>query len=423
MPVVAAVDRPVAVIGAGPHGLAAVAHLRAAGVPTAIFGVALEFWRETMPGGMLLRSPLRASSISSPGEALSLDHWAAEQHRQLAPHLPIGDFTAYGSWFQRRAAPDLDRRRVMTVAPRNGGFALTLSDNEELTVTRVVVAAGIGPFAYVPAGFRDLPETLVSHVSASPSIERFAGRSVAVIGSGQSALETAALLHEAGAGSVEVIARAPAIYWLNHGWRPRGEQSVLPPSATAGSPGQPSWRARHGVYWHGAPTDVGGRFSSWAGAAPDVIRHLPRGLRAPLTYHCIRPAGADWLPERLRDTKITLGRKVLDARPDGEGLRLHLDDGLERVVDHLLLGTGYRIDVARYSFLSSELRARLMTHEGSPVLRRGLESSVPGLHFIGAPAAESFGPVMRFVVGTAYTAPALTQHLLGLRRPLFRWAF
>jgi hypothetical protein len=52
-----------------------------------------------------------------------------------------------------------------------------------------------------------------------------------------------------------------------------------------------------------------------------------------------------------------------------------------------------------------------------------LESSVAGLHFTGALAAESFGPVMRFVVGTAYTAPALTQGVLGRRRPLLRWAF
>ncbi len=51
------------------------------------------------------------------------------------------------------------------------------------------------------------------------------------------------------------------------------------------------------------------------------------------------------------------------------------------------------------------------------------ESSVTGLHFTGALAAESFGPAMRFVVGTAYTAPALTQGVLGRRRPLFRWAF
>jgi hypothetical protein len=109
---------------------------------------------------------------------------------------------------------------------------------------------------------------------------------------------------------------------------------------------------------------------------------------------------------------------------DREGhVHLRLDDGSERSIDHVVLGTGYSIDVRQYPFLDPELLADLRLSEGSPVLHRGLESSVPGLHFLGAPAAESFGPTMRFVVGTAYTAPALTQHVLGQRRPLFRWAF
>ena len=53
-------DTPVVVIGAGPHGLAATAHLRGAGVPAVAFGKVVEFWRETMPEGMLLRSPLQS---------------------------------------------------------------------------------------------------------------------------------------------------------------------------------------------------------------------------------------------------------------------------------------------------------------------------------------------------------------------------
>jgi FAD-dependent urate hydroxylase len=33
---------------------------------------------------------------------------------------------------------------------------------------------------------------------------------------------------------------------------------------------------------------------------------------------------------------------------------------------------------------------------------------VPGLHFVGATGAHSFGPLCRFVAGTSYTASALT---------------
>jgi len=42
-----------------------------------------------------------------------------------------------------------------------------------------------------------------------------------------------------------------------------------------------------------------------------------------------------------------------------------------------------------------------------------MESSVPGLHFIGAPAAWSFGPIMRFVSGGWYTGQALARTIAG----------
>jgi cation diffusion facilitator CzcD-associated flavoprotein CzcO len=412
---------PVVVIGAGPHGLAAAAHLRAAGVPVRIFGETLSFWRETMPLGMFLRSSPRASSISDPAGELSLARWSKQEGRTIDKLIPIQDFIDYGNWFQARAAPDLDRRQVNRVERRSHEFVVTLSDGEQLTASRVVVAAGLGLFADVPTVFADLPASHVTHATQSPDIDRFRGQFVAVIGSGQTALESAALLCEAGA-RVEVIARSPRIFWLGgYGWGGVDGRSVLPPPS--GPPSPPSWRARKKLHWHAPPTEVGGRLTGWVGAAPDVCHMLPRVARGPLTDYCVRPAGGYWLPDRLRDVQITLARTVAEARPLDAQVKLRLDDGSERIVDHVLLGTGYRIDARRFSFLAPEVHAGLKLEGGSPVLGRGLESSVAGLHFTGALAAESFGPVMRFVVGTAYTAPALTQGVLGRNRPLFRWAF
>jgi hypothetical protein len=83
---------------------------------------------------------------------------------------------------------------------------------------RVVVAAGIGPFNRKPAVFGELPALQVSHCYEGWKISEFAGKRVAVIGAGQSALESAALLHEAGA-DVEPIARIPALRWIGmHKW-------------------------------------------------------------------------------------------------------------------------------------------------------------------------------------------------------------
>ena len=102
---------------------------------------------------------------------------------------------------------------------------------------------------------------------------------------------------------------------------------------------------------------------------------------------------------------------------------LRLDDGSTKEVDHLLLATGYRIDLARYAFLAPELVGRVRTRGGSPVLAAGFESSVPGLHFLGAPAARSFGPVLHFVCGTWAPARGLTRAVVGRRAPQagFSW--
>jgi hypothetical protein len=88
---------------------------------------------------------------------------------------------------------------------------------------------------------------------------------------------------------------------------------------------------------------------------------------------------------------------------------LNLDDGSDRVVDHALLATGFRVDVSRYGFLSPSILQRLTTIDGYPVLKRGLESSVPGLHFLGKPAAWSFGPLLCFVSGTEFAANELVD--------------
>jgi len=81
-------------------------------------------------------------------------------------------------------------------------------------------------------------------------------------------------------------------------------------------------------------------------------------------------------------------------------------------VDHVVLGTGYRVDVTQYPFLSPNLLNNLDIVHGYPRLAAGFESSLPGLHFVGAPAAWSFGPLMRFVAGTEFTSRALAERIL-----------
>jgi hypothetical protein len=116
---------------------------------------------------------------------------------------------------------------------------------------------------------------------------------------------------------------------------------------------------------------------------------------------------------RVRGVRFTLGHRITGARPVDGRLGLTLDDGSTRRVDHAFLATGYRVDIAGYPFLSAELARSVRSRNGYPELGAGFESSVPGLHFLGAPAASSFGPILRFVCGTWYASRVLSQALVA----------
>src|SRR5712691_5853025 len=132
----------VAIIGAGPYGLAVAAHLRAAGVSARIFGGAMAFWRNQMPRGMLLRSAWDASHISDPQNAFSLNAYQARLGAPLGRPVPLDHFVEYGLWFQQLVAPDLDSRHVARLEPANRGFILHLDEGERVHADRVVIASG-----------------------------------------------------------------------------------------------------------------------------------------------------------------------------------------------------------------------------------------------------------------------------------------
>jgi hypothetical protein len=151
-------------------------------------------------------------------------------------------------------------------------------------------------------------------------------------------------------------------------------------------------------------------------AVPDLFRQLPRSVQDPIAHRAIRPAGADWLGPRLTGVPMRLGAGVRDLTAVGSQVRATLSTDEVLTVDHVLFGTGYRIDISRYPFLAPSLTSRLERAGGFPMLRRGLETSVPGLHIVGAPAAWSFGPIMRFVSGGWYGGRSVARRIADLDR-------
>jgi cation diffusion facilitator CzcD-associated flavoprotein CzcO len=381
----------VAILGAGPYGLATAAHLRSNGqLSTRVFGSPMSFWRE-MPAEMRLRSPYPACNIGAPA-GMTLDDWRKSAGLPLEIPVPLAQFLEYGKWFQEHVAPDVDVRQIAEVASANGsGYRLRTADGAEVVARNVVVAAGIGTFGHVPAVFQGLPPTLAAHSSTVVDFSPYARKHVVVIGAGQSALEGAALLHEAGA-SVEVIARDQTIRWLSL----RVQHKLGP-------------LTRLLYAW----PDVGPAGVSHLVARPTWWQRLPRRIQDRLGPRCIRPAGAGWLVPRTRGVKLTAGRSVVSAVAAGDGITLKLDDGSVREVDFVLLGTGYRVDVARYPFLPSSLLEQVRLVGGYPVLTPGFETSARGLYVLGAPAAWSFGPLMRFVAGSDFAARRAAAAILA----------
>jgi FAD-dependent urate hydroxylase len=379
----------VAIVGAGPYGLATAAHLRARNrFETRIFGQPMSFW-QAMPNRMLLRSPYPACNIGAP-PGMTLDDWRVAHGLPLEIPVPLERFLEYGAWFQQQVAPDVDRRDVAWVAGANGsGYRVTLADGDEVIAKRVVVAAGIGNFAHVPDVFAVLDAHRIMHSSELRDVDAYAGKRVAVVGGGQSALEGAALLREGGA-DVELIVRERRIRYL-------------------------SLRVHHNLGTISrllyAWPDVGPAGVSHLVANPVLWRRLPRRVQDRLGPRCVRPAGAGWLVPRMGGIRVSTGRLVESVDTTDDGVRLRLDDGSVREYDLVMLGTGYQVDIARYPFLERSLLDRIRRVRGYPVLTRSFETSSPGLHVVGAPAAWSFGPLMRFVAGSEFASSRVAAGL------------
>src|SRR5258708_38568803 len=60
------------------------------------------------------------------------------------------------------------------------------------------------------------------------------------------------------------------------------------------------------------------------------------------------------------------------------------------------------------------MREMIVQRDGFPVLNQWLESSVPGLHFVGGLAGGTFGPICRFVAGARFSAQQVTQRAAEL---------
>jgi FAD-dependent urate hydroxylase len=392
----------VAIVGAGPYGLSLAAHLRKAGVDVRQFGLPMQLWRDFMPEGMFLKSQGFASNLSDPDHTHTLKAFCAATGRPYADYgLPVSldTFVAYGHWFRGQLVPDIDEVLVTDIARAGDGFEVTLANSEQARARKVVVAIGVEAFAYLPEPLAALPSSVCTHASAHTDLAVFKGQEVVVVGAGQSALETAALLHEKGA-SVTLVARKNVIRWN----------------------GQPLALDRPLMQRLREPeSGLGSGWATWFYSNhPGMFRRLPRSTRVYRARTALGPAGASWLRSRVEGQFPTLtGLSITWARMQGGGVRLGLTgaDGATRelAADHIVGGTGYRTDLTRLPFFGEQMLASLHTvpGTGSSAVDRDYQTSVPGLYVMGPAVAPTMGPVMRFVFGSEHAATTVARELTG----------
>jgi len=385
-----------AIIGAGPYGLSIAAHFRREGIPFRVFGRPMDSWRAHMPKGMMLKSDGFASDIYDPESAFTLRQFCAERGIEYADTgvpVKLDTFTEYGLAFRDRMVPELEDKLVVSVDRLEEGFRLQLEDGEGFEARTVVLAVGITHFEYVPENLAHLPEQFLSHSARYREVEPFRGHSVVVIGGGASALDWAGLLKEAGADVQLVSRRRELKFHSQPTGKPRsGWQQIRHPQSGLG----PGMRSR------------------FFADAPAIFHYLPERLRVEAVRKTLGPSGGWFIRDKVvGKIPLHLGctPKRAEVKDGRVRLKIQADDGSEReiVTEHVIAGTGYKVDMERLQFLSPQIRSGVKVLHRSPVLSSNFESSIPGLYFAGVAAANSFGPVMRFAFGAGFAARTVTR--------------
>jgi cation diffusion facilitator CzcD-associated flavoprotein CzcO len=367
------------IIGAGPFGLAMAAHAQELGVDHVVVGQPMSFWKTHMPAGMLLRSgcdwhldPARRDTIAR------FVGMRGQTPADVEP-LSLAFYLQYAEWFQNVKGIRVQPSHVMRLDGRGGRFEAMLDDGSLISARRVLLAVGFAPFAHIPDELAALvPAAQSSHTCDLASPERFAGRRVLIVGGRQSAFESAALLAEAAAAAVHICHRHETPAFVESDWEwvePLLEQISIEPGwyRSLSNAQRDQLNAR---FW----TEGRLKLEPWLG---------PRVHREPIS---IRPQ-----------------THIAGCETQNGALAIRLNTGETIDVDHVLYATGYKVDLARVSFLSDgNLLGRIECRDGFPVLDECLQTSVPGLFITSLPAAREFGLFFAFTAAVRASA-----HIIG----------
>ncbi len=337
--------RRVAIIGAGPAGLAALKSAREEGLE------AVAFEAKDRPGGLWTEPGLVWNSLRTNLSRYSCvfsDH----PHDRTTPLFPEGRrVAAYLAGYAARFGLDEAIRpghRVMAVIPRTPGFRLMVEADgriETHDTDAVIVASGVFAEALMPQGLTI--GGAVMHAAAYRDPAVFAGKRVAVLGSAFSGADIAAEIAGVAERTV-MLMRRPAWYvpravpvLPEAGFMPAdaGDDRIrlrLPMDLVINSRA----RAQRLAALDGAT--AGRERWSWLDGIAGDQRRLHPLLDVPEDDLAAPMVISDALPAAVRSGRLELARAV-----DFDPARLTLQEGgRESRFDVLICATGYRPSLA-----------------------------------------------------------------------------
>lgn len=345
----------VAVIGAGPAGLAVAQALAARGVEFTVFetgsGVGGN-WRYESDSGRSsayesLRTNVSRQRTSFRCYRLPLHGPAFLSHVEMLEYLE-----RFTDRFGLR--PHIQfRTEVTEVRSDSGGWAVTAGHKDPVRFDAVVVATGYNSIPLYP----DLPGTfdgLELHTHEYRTAAPFDDRRVVVIGLGCSATELACEIATV-ARSVTIAMRASRnviarrIGPMPLDWIDTRASSLIP------------WRWRRHLFRPFIRMASGNQIEAGLPAPPKRVGDDP------LTT-------CDGLPAAVRSGHVRLAPAATALLGDG----VRFADGSEQAADAVLYGTGYRIE---FPFLSRELQCP--TYARAPLYRGIVSLAAPNLFYAG----------------------------------------
>jgi FAD-dependent urate hydroxylase len=353
------------IIGAGPYGISLAAHASYHNLTYRLLGYPMHFWKNQMPQEMFIRTNPISIGLSDPQMEYTLERFSEETGVEITTPLPRPVFVDYAFWFAAKTNVEFTEEHVTLLQPLDSnkdGYSVTTEAGQVYSAHDVIVATGLQHYAYIPEVFADISTDLVSHSFGYNSFSSYSGKKVAVIGSGQSAWEAAALLHLA-ESDCELIYRCESPNY-----------SVI------------------------AATGI--ELIELANTYYDLSFEKKQ-------MHWARPAGSianflrPYVEGKIQET-ANVSVEYADATSDGK-LYLKLTNGEHRIVDHAIAATGFRIELDRVPFLGQYLLQRIRREEHGyerfPQLDSHFQSSLKGLYFAGPLSSHTHGPAFRFIAG------------------------